>query len=162
MALTFYWSTVETDITGVATTGTKIILSNVYRPLRKPVTRHKVEIPGRPGAWDFGGSVERDYKITVDLIITASKSSDVMACAEAIDSTLDGREPLYFSDSTGTVHRAQIFSEITLTPEGLGNVARATLEFECQEESRFASEHVAIPIATATAEGTAPTVYLTT
>lgn len=136
MATTFYWSTsTNNDIKDVAPSGSEIRIANVYRPLRKPVTRHKVEIPGRVGSWDFGGGVERDYTVSVDLIITGDRSSDVMACAEAVDTFLTGKEPLVFSDSTGTTHQAQIFSEITLTPEGPGNVARATLEFECDASS---------------------------
>jgi hypothetical protein len=138
MATTLFWN--STDIKKVATTGTQIIISNVYRPLRKPVTRHKVEIPGRPGAWDFGDStsfpgVERDYTVSVDLTITANRSSDVMACAAAIDSLLAGKEKFYFSDSTSTIHTGQIFSEIDLIPEEPGNVARATLIFECDNST---------------------------
>ena len=118
-------------IHGQATTGTQIILSNIYRPLRKPVTRHKVEIPGRKGSWDFEGGVERDYTVSVDLTITADRSSNVMACASAVGTFLAGKEDFYFTDSTGTTHTGQIFSEVDLTPEEPGNVARATLIFEC-------------------------------
>jgi len=133
MATTFYWSTAQTDITGVAPTNSEIIISNVYRPLIKPMTRHRVEIPGRVGSWNFEGGVARDYTISVDLIITGARSSDIQACAAQIENTLSDNkpQPLVFSDSTGTTHQAQIYSEITLTPEGPGNVARATLEFEC-------------------------------
>jgi len=118
-------------IHGQATTGTQIILSNIYRPLRKPVTRHKVEIPGRRGSWDFGDGVERDYTVSVDLTIVATNSAGVMECAAAVDTFLNGKEDFYFTDSTGTIHKGQIFSEIDLTPEEPGNVARATLIFEC-------------------------------
>jgi len=137
MATTFFWSTSYTDITStdVAPAGTEIKIANVYRPLIKPVTRTKVEIPGRQGAWDFESGSEGDYTISVDLVIVASKSSDVMACATSIASLLDGKDNLVFSDSTGTTHKAQIFSEVTLTPEGLGNVARATLAFECDNST---------------------------
>ena len=137
MATTFYWGGTSTthDITDVATTGTRIVVSNVYRPLRQSVTRHKVEIPGKTGSWDFGGGVRRDYSISVDLIIVASKSSDVTACATALETALEGKENLIFSDSTSMVHTGQIFSEITMTPEGSGNIARATLEFECDGET---------------------------
>ena len=143
MATTFYWTTRSPSSAGVlgdniktkATTGSEIIISNVYRPLRKPVTRTKVEIPGRIGSWDFEDGVEQDYSVSVDIVITALKSSNVVACAEAVDTFLDGKQSLIFSDATGTVHTGQIYSEITLTPEGLGNVARATLEFECDTSS---------------------------
>ena len=132
MAFTFYCSSSDyTDITDRATTGATIVISNVYRPLRKAYTRHKVEIPGRAGAWDFGGGVARDYTISVDMIITASRSSDVMATAAAIQTKLDTKQSIWFSDSTGTRHIAQVFSEIMLTPEPPGNVARLTVDFEC-------------------------------
>ena len=134
MATTFFWSTsTDNDIKDQAPAGSEIRIANVYRPLRKPMTRTKVEIPGRAGSWDFEMGVERDYTVSVDLIITGDRSSDVMACASAVETFLSGNEPqpLVFSDSTSVTHMAQIYSEITLTPEGPGNIARATIEFEC-------------------------------
>jgi len=131
MATTLYWSSANTDITSVATTGTKIIISNVYRPLKKPFTRHKVEIPGRTGSWDFGGGVQRDFNVSVDLTITAAKTTQIMACANAIDTLLVGKKDFYFSDSSSMAYTGQIFSGIDLTPELPGNVVRATLIFEC-------------------------------
>ena len=159
MATTFTFG--GTDITNVATTGTKIIVSNVYRPLRKPVTRHKVEIPGRPGAWDFGGGVERDYNISVDLTITAAKTTQIMPCAEAIDTALNGKKVLTFSDNPTTKYSGQIFSGIDLTPELPGNVARATLIFECSADLNIILKP---PVATAAVTGLAPdlTVVVTT
>jgi hypothetical protein len=131
MATTFYFSTAYTNITSVATTGVTIRVTNVYRPLIKSYTQHRVEIPGRTGSWDFGGGVQRDYTISVDLALTASKSSNIMATAAAIATLLQGKKgSLIFSDTTSVTHTAQIYDEIRLVPEGPG-VARATLNFEC-------------------------------
>jgi hypothetical protein len=128
---TFYFSTAYTDIKTMSTTGVTIHVTNVYRPLIKSYTRHKVEIPGRTGSWDFEGGVQRDYDISVDLAITATRSSSIMATAAAIATLLQGKKDwLIFSDTTGTTHTAQIYDEIRLVPEGPG-VARATLNFEC-------------------------------
>ena len=129
MATTFYFG--GTNITSVATTGTTIRISNVYRPIKKSVTRHKVEIPGRFGSWDFGGGVERDYQIKVGLIITANTVAQIMPCVDAIDAALRGKDTLVFSDSTTKTHQAQVYSASILTPEGPGNIARATINFEC-------------------------------
>jgi len=129
MATTFYWN--DTDIRDKAPQNTEIIISNIYRPLRKPVTRHKVEIPGRAGSWDFGGGVEMDFPVSVDIVITANDSAGVMSCAAAIEGELTGKGALKFSDRETVTYQAQTFSEITLTPEGAGNIARATIEFEC-------------------------------
>ena len=120
-----------TDITSVATTGTEIIIGNISRPLRKPVTRHKVEIPGRAGSWDFGGGVERDYTVSIDITITGGTTTQIMTCAAALDTLLDGKGDLVFSDSPAVTHSAQIYSQIMLNPEGAGKIARATLQFEC-------------------------------
>ena len=160
MATTFYWGGTSTthDIANVATTGTQIVVSNVYRPLRQSVTRHKVEIPGRRGSWDFGGGERRDYSISVDMIIVAEKTTQVMACVDAIEYALDGKKTLIFSDSTAKVHTGQIFSEITLTPDGTGNIARATIEFECDATGPVEVDAAA---ATATASGVVPTVTAT-
>ena len=135
MATTFYYSTDYTDITTTATTGARIVIKNVHRPLRVGYTRHKLEIPGRTGSWDFGGGVARDYMVTVDMIIIGSRSSDVMATAAAVETALNAKQEIVFSDSTDVTHTAQIFSEIQLTPEGAGNIARATIEFECDSSS---------------------------
>ena len=126
---TFYFD--GTDITSVATTGTSIVVNSIRRPIRKSVTRHKLEIPGRKGSWDFGGGVERDFSITVGLIIISTASSNLMACVDAVDTALDGKATLYFSDSTGTTYQAQVYSEIALATEGNGDIGRATITFEC-------------------------------
>ena len=131
MSFTFFYSTGQVDITSVATTGANIIISNIMRPLRKAYTRHKVEIPGRTGRWDFGGGVARDYIVSVDMIITASRSSDVQATAAAISTALNAKQAIIFSDSTSVTHTAQVFSEIRLKPQPPGNVARTTIDFEC-------------------------------
>ena len=135
MATTFYFnettSAAPIDITSVATTGTKIIITNITRPVRKPVTRHKLEIPGRKGSWDFGGGVVRDFRITVNMAITANASSNLIPCAEAVSSALDGKHTLYFSDSTALTYEAQTYSEISFLTEGNGDVGRATIVFEC-------------------------------
>jgi len=131
-----YWSSDETDIATLATTGAAITISNIYRPMLKPHTRHKVEIPGRAGAWDFGNSVAQDYTISVDMIISASRSSEVMATAAAIAAKIEGnRDRIIFSDSTKEIHFGQVFEEVALAPEGAGNVAMTKIVFECDASS---------------------------
>ena len=120
-----------TDITSVATTGTTIIIENAQRPLRKPVTRHKVEIPGRAGSWDFGGGVERDYTVSMDIAIKGNTTTQIMTCAAALDTLLNGKGDLIFSDAPTVTHSAQIYSQITLDHVGGNMLARVKLEFEC-------------------------------
>ena len=157
MATTFTFG--GTDITSVATTGTEIKINNIYRPLRNSVTRHKVEIPGKAGSWDFGGGVERDYTVTVDMTIVGGSVAQVMTCADAIDEALDGKEFLIFSDAPVKKHLAQIYSEITLSPKGSGNVVRATLKFECDGGP---IEYIPVTAAAASVVGIAPSVTATT
>ncbi len=119
------------DISTAETTGTEILVTRIARPLMPPVTRHKVEIPGRAGAWDFGGGVERDFLIPVDITIVAQHSSQIMPCQRKIADTLAGKGSLIFSDDTGQTYNAQVFEGIMPEPVGAGNVVRATIIFEC-------------------------------
>ena len=156
MATTFYFGGVNITSTTVATSGANIIVSNIYRPLKKNLTRHKVEIPGRFGSWDFGGGGGRDYTIKVGLIITANTAAQVMTCVDSLDYALRGKESLIFSDSTTKTHQAQVFSAVMLTPEGSGNVVRATINFECDAEDFDVV--TSAPTAVATAAGNTPSV----
>ena len=120
-----------TDIKTIASTGTEIIITSIKRPLKRPTTRHKVEIPGRPGAWDFGGGVARDYIVSVEIIIIGETSSKMLECARAIDTLLTGKDALVFSDDPTVTHQAQVFEGITLEPQKVSFIARATIIFEC-------------------------------
>lgn len=110
----------------------QIIIEEINRPLRKPVTRHKIEIPGRAGSWDFGGGVARDYIISVTLAIVGDHDK-VLECARNIDSFLDGKEALIFDDDPTVSHEAQVFEGVMLKddPQHDNNLARATIVFEC-------------------------------
>ena len=110
----------------------QIIIEEINRPLRKPVTRHKVEIPGRAGAWDFGGGVARDYIISVRLTIVGDHDK-VLECASNIDGFLDGKETLIFDDDPTVTYQARVFEGIMLEddPQHDNNLARATIVFEC-------------------------------
>ena len=136
MGFSFTWGGVDFK-TGTNTTAvtTRLNITNLTRPLKKPQTKHKIEVPVRVGSWDFGGSVERDYLIDVDFVIVGEDSAGVMAraknIAEFFESTNETEE-LIFDDSTGITHNAQIYEPIQLSPEGPGNVARSTITFECQ------------------------------
>ena len=131
MSTKLHYSSSYTDLASVATTGVTIRIGNIYRPLMKPYTRHKVEIPGRAGAWDFGGGVVRDYAVSVNFIITGPRSSDVQATAAAMTSALSTKQTIVFSDATSVAHTAQVYNAVQLTPDGAGNVARARIDFEC-------------------------------
>lgn len=136
MGFSFTWGgddfKTATDTTAI---DTKVNITSLDRPLKKPQTRHKVEIPGRAGSWDFGGSVERDYLIDVDFVIVGEDSAGVMTRAGNIETffeTTNETEELIFDDSTDVVHNAQVYEAIELSPEGPGNIARGTITFECQ------------------------------
>ena len=130
MSLTFTWG--GDDILAQATTGTTIYLGRITpRPFKKAVTRHKVEIPGRKGSWDFGGGVERDYTIMAELFIKGDTSANVMACAEALATFLKGKEELIFSDAPTTVHVAEVYDEIPMDYEMDIRLGSITVVFEC-------------------------------
>lgn len=121
-----------TDINTQAPEGVQIIIEEINRPLRKPVTKHKIEIPGKAGSWDFGGGVAQDYTIEVKITIAGDHDA-VLECARNIDSFLDGKETLIFTDEPAESHEAQVYEGIILEddPRNGSNVATATITFEC-------------------------------
>jgi len=129
MSTSFTFGT--TDIKTVATTGTEILINRIERPVMKPVTRHKVEIPGRAGSWDFGGGVARDFTITVQLTIAGGNSGQVMVCARAIETALEGKKALVFSDDATKTFQAQVYEMVMQEQLGVGSAVRATIVFEC-------------------------------
>jgi hypothetical protein len=133
MGTTLTWGGVSLASTAGSTEAIRI--NQIQRPIRKPVTRHKVEIPGRKGSWDFGGGVERDYSIVMNMTIVASNAANLQTAVKKIDTFFDGKKALIFSDDTGTIHTAQIYEMCLVTPVGLGNVARATINFECDSST---------------------------
>ena len=119
------------DIKTVATAGTEILINRIERPVMKPVTRHKVEIPGRAGSWDFGGGVARDFTITVQLTIVGGNSGQVIACSRAIASALAGKKALIFGDDLTQSYQAQVYEMVMQEQLGVGSAVRATIIFEC-------------------------------
>lgn len=127
--LTFTWD--GEDIKDQAPAGAHVRVNSVYRPLIYPVTRHKIQIPGRAGSWDFGGGVKQDYEITVDITIFGDTEEAVMDCVEVLSDFLSGKKDLIFSDKPDVTHTAEIYQGASLTHEGWGNVVRGTIVFEC-------------------------------
>ncbi len=126
--MTFTWN--SADIKDQAPTGAEIRITNIQRPIIYPVTRRKVDIPGRDYSWDFGDGDLEDYNIQVDIVITATTAEVAQECVEDVASFLTGKENLKFSDSD-IIHHARIYSASMASPEGRGNVIRASFNFEC-------------------------------
>ncbi len=121
----------DTDITTVAPAGTQIVVATIQRPLRPPMTRHRVAIPGRAGSWDFGVDVQQDYTITVELVLTAEDSEGLVECAAAVAAELDGEMDLVFDDDEDTTHTARVYEQVNVETEGVPFAARVTIVFEC-------------------------------
>lgn len=130
--MSFSWN--DNDIKEYAVEGTKILIRKIDFPLRQAITRHKVEIPGRPGSWDFGGGVKQDYHITIIIAIIGKDVEDVVATASVLESAFAAKGDLILSFWPSITHRAMVYDEIPMELEGPGGVGRVTLNFECDAE----------------------------
>ena len=105
--------------------------TDVSRPAICPRTRHKVKIPGRPGTWDFPGSVMEDYTVSVELAIIGDTMALAVECAEEVRGLVQGQKgALVFSDSDRE-HEAEVYDAVSMHHEGAGNIIRASITFEC-------------------------------
>ncbi len=130
MSTTFTWA--GDDVKDQGPVGTEIRINNISRPVVYPVKRNKVFIPGKDYSWDFGNNEKDDYTISVDITITGTTAALAQECVEELSVFMEGKKALQFSDSS-TVHTARIYDVVAATPEGRGNVIRATMTFECGE-----------------------------
>lgn len=121
-----------TDLTSAATSPTKMVVSSVARPSRKPMTKRRLKVPGRAGSWDFGPGVPEDYQVTVLLHVIGETPADSMATAAALSVILDGKKPLVISDQPLITHQAQVYDEVRIEPEpGKARAFTLTVIFEC-------------------------------
>ena len=108
-----------------------IMIPEIRRPVRPEVTRRKVEIPGRDGAWDFGQGRKRDFEIEVDFTIKANSSNELMEKKRSLSTFLDGKGSLVFTDDLDEVYQAQVFNKIITRKQVFSYVQSGTIVFEC-------------------------------
>jgi len=113
---------------------TDLLVRSVDRPVREEITRHKIEIPGRHGSYDFGGGVRRDYNVTVNLIILAYTEEEIDTRINKIRNLLKGSKELIFSDSE-IIHKAQIFESFSYDISGVGGSAEISIVFDCNAKN---------------------------
>ena len=120
------------DLTTAATGTTRMVISAVSRPIRKPMTRRKLAIPGRAGSYDFGVGVAQDYTITVSGHITGTTSANVQTALASLSALLAGKEDLVISDQPAVTHTAQVYDEIRISPRpGMSRAVDFAITFEC-------------------------------
>lgn len=107
----------EVDLSSIEVSGAKLFITTVTRPIRKARTSHRLQIPGRPGTWDFGPGVEQDYTITVEAYMMAPTPEARMALANVLDTVLTGKGDLWIYDEPGKTHTATVEEEIVISPD---------------------------------------------
>lgn len=105
-------------------------VTDIIRPTRPPRRRHKVELPGRAGSYDFGNSVAEDYSIQVAIVIQADTAAQLRTRAAALATWADGKGALSFSDAPSTVYQAQVFDEIQMSGPPSARSLRGIITFE--------------------------------
>ncbi len=108
-----------------------IMIPNIRMPLRASRRRRKVVIPGRDGSWDFGPGAKDDFEIEVDFTIKAVNSTDLKEKLRSMDSFLEGKGALIFSDDPTVPYQAQVLKEITLRKRVFSYIQSGTITFEC-------------------------------
>ena len=102
-------------------------ISNVT-PARPSYTRHKVQIPGKVGSYDFGNNQSQDYTITVSVIVVGSTREQLRTRITGLFNALEGKGTLK-SDSIDV--EAQVYDPVVMEENVVGNVARGDIVFEC-------------------------------
>lgn len=125
----FSWNGV--DIRTLAANGTEILIRGIQFPLRQAITRHKVQISGRDGSWDFGGGDKQDYYIVATIAIIGNDIDDIMVTAATLKSAFASRGDLVLSFLPEVTHNAMVYDEIPMQIEGPGGVAEIEVNFEC-------------------------------
>ena len=115
----------------VNTIVTKIMISEIRRPVRPEVTRRKIQIPGRAGSWDFGLGDKQDFNIEVDFNIVAASSGQLMTLMRSLSTFLDGKGSLVFSDDQSKTYTAQVYKIITPRKRVFSYACSGTIIFEC-------------------------------
>ena len=118
----------------VTTIVADILIPEIRRPLRPQVTRHKLEIPGKSGSWDFGDGVKQDFNIEVDFILRGATVEETRNQARALDTFLDGKGDLVFTDDPGETYSARVYAAIGLDKIVFSRVVEGTIIFECDAE----------------------------
>ena len=108
-----------------------IMIPDIRRPLRPEYRKHKVEIPGRDGSWDFGVSERQDFNIEVDFNILSTTSSALMVSLRELDTFLTGKKELIFSDDTSVSYMARVYAMIALNKRVFSYAQSGTIVFEC-------------------------------
>lgn len=122
--VTFQGVSMRTAIDGLS-------ITNITRPTRPERERNKVVIPGQDGTYDFGNNRVEDYIITVEVVITADTAAELQTRSDALQSYLDGKGTLIFSDALGATHTAQVYDEVLLVGNANARFARGLIVFEC-------------------------------
>ncbi len=129
--MTYTQTTFSFQGTNVTDIISDIMLPDIRRPGRTPRIRRKVAIPGRDGTWDFGSDDKEDFEIEVDFTINADDSTDLMTKIRLLDSFLEGKGSLVFSDDVTTTYQAQVIKEIRLAKRVFSYIKSGTIIFEC-------------------------------
>lgn len=106
-------------------------ITKITRPARPAYERNKVVIPGRDGSYDFGNNRKEDFLITVEVLITGSSASALQTKLASLNSYLDGKGELCFSDASNTKYQAQVYDEVTVADDASARWARVLIAFEC-------------------------------
>ena len=97
-------------------------------PARPSYTRHKVQIPGKPGSYDFGNSQPQDFAITVSVIVVANDRFQLRARINSLFDALEGKGDLI---TDGISVQAKVYEPVIMEENITGNVARGDIVFEC-------------------------------
>lgn len=137
LSLTFAGEDILEKVNGLHITG-------ISRPASPPRTSHRVEIPGKDYAYNFGNSKKRGYEIIVEVAIMPGT---VVEGGEEVEETLRDRikqlkdyleyedeKALIFTDDSGeggTTHMAQVIEAVQMEEDPSRQLARGTITFLC-------------------------------
>lgn len=112
----------------VTASSKNIIVTSIQRPILPTLRQRKMTIPGKDGAWDFGGNTYDEQMIKISCMITRSLSSQSFIRELALWLSKKGK--LSFNDEPDKYYIGRVYEE--LINEWDGNFRVITITFECE------------------------------
>ena len=109
-----------------------IIFKSINRPILPALHKREMMIPGKHGAYDFGGNTYGNRIISVLVQYIGASLNDLRLHARDIAAWLSQKSymELIFDDEPDKYYLAKIYDPVGL--ENFFRLGKATIQFECQ------------------------------
>lgn len=107
-----------------------IIVNRVHRPILPALRPRKLVIPGKDGAWDFGGNTYEERTITIDCTLTQPLDKNSLIRSMALWLSQKGR--LTISDEPEKYYIGRTYDQLLQEIEQLVEIGTFSIPFVCE------------------------------